>query len=209
LNPLFYIFIAAAIGFLCGRYQGLFFQNRSEARVSRALKKHFPSPDYHLLNHVTLQHNGSSTQLDHILISRFGIFVIETKDFKGWIFANASHPTWTQVLYRKKFKFQNPLRQNYGHVQALQDLLDFVPPSAIHSVVVFAGEAEFKTEVPMGVYSLRQLIEHLSCCKEEVLSMNRVQFCVGRIETSRLSISGQTDLEHVRALQRRHGERPS
>jgi hypothetical protein len=60
------------------------------------------------MNHVTLQLTDGTTQIDHILVSRFGVFVIETKDYKGWIFADATRANWTQVLFKVKFKFQNP-----------------------------------------------------------------------------------------------------
>jgi len=90
----------------------------------------------------------------------------------------------------------------------VQGLLDFLPPAAIESVVVFTGEARFKTEVPEGVFSLPGLIDYLNEQSEEVMSLNRMQFCVGRLETARLAISGETDIEHVESLERRHG-RPS
>jgi hypothetical protein len=157
------------------------------------------------MNHVTLRLKDGTTQVDHVLVSRFGVFVIETKDHKGWIFANAKQANWTQVLFKVKFKFQNPILQNFRHVRAVQDLLDFLPTSAIRSVVVFTGEAEFKTEVPQGVFSLSGFIEHLREQTVEVMSLNRVQFCVGRLETARLAVSDETDVEHVQNLRRRHG----
>ena len=40
------------------------------------------------------------------------MFVIETKNYKGWIFANPKNEKWTQVLFNAKFKFQNPIHQN-------------------------------------------------------------------------------------------------
>lgn len=106
---------ALALGFLIGRRRRTFhlrhaptFQNSGEALVSRVLVSEFRPPDYHLMNHVTIQMDDGTTQVDHILISRFGVFVIETKDYRGWIFANPTHETWTQVLFRLRFKFQNP-----------------------------------------------------------------------------------------------------
>ena len=200
-----FIFFAFAVGYWLGRYRASSAQNHGEALVCRELQANFSGPDYHLLNHITLKLKDGTTQIDHILVSRFGVFVIETKDYKGWIFANAKHATWTQVLYRWKFKFQNPIFQNMRHLRAVQDLLDFLPPEAIKSAVVFTGRAEFKTEMPSGVYTLSGLIDHLRTATEEVMSLNRVQFCVGRLETARLAISGQTDLEHVKSLQRKHG----
>jgi len=200
-----FIVLALVLGYLLGRLRASSFQNRGEALVRRELQVNFSGPDYHLLNHITLKLKEGTTQIDHILVSRFGVFVIETKDYKGWIFANAKHATWTQVLYRWKFKFQNPIFQNMRHVRAVEDLLDFLPPEAIKSAVVFTGRAEFKTEMPTGVYTLLGLIDHLRAATEEFMSLNRVQFCVGRLETARLAISGKTDLEHVKSLQRKHG----
>ncbi len=113
------------------------------------------------MNHVTIQLDDGTTQVDHILISRFGVFVIETKDYNGWIFANATEETWTQVLFRRRFKFQNPIFQNKRHVRAVQGVLDFLPPGTVRSVVVFTGEAEFKTETPQGVTTISQLVEYL------------------------------------------------
>lgn len=203
-----YILLALAVGFIFGRYRasrGASFQNRGEALVSRVARRNFGPPDYHLMNHVTLRMNDGTTQVDHILVSRFGVFVIETKDYKGWIFANANQANWTQVLFKWNFKFQNPIFQNIRHVRAVQRLLDFLPPGAIKSVVVFTGEAEFKTEIPNGVFSISGLVNYLREQTAEVMSLNRVQFCVGRLETARLAISGKTDLEHVQSLERRHG----
>ncbi len=207
-----YIFLALVVGFLLGYWQRRVvhehnFQNDSEALVAGTLRRHFKTQDYHLLNHITLRHRGGTTQVDHILVSRFGVFVIETKDYTGWIFASAEHATWTQVTFNNKFKFQNPIHQNYLHVKAVQELLDFVPTSAIQSAVVFTGDAEFKTDLPTGVFTLPQLIQHFKSCTEEVLSLNRVQFCVGRLETARLNISEKTDVQHVQALRRRYGQK--
>jgi len=215
-----YVLLAAALalGFLIGRRRRTFpsrhaptfswrhaptFQNSGEALVSQVLLSEFGPPDYHLMNHVTIQMDDGTTQVDHILISRFGVFVIETKDYKGWIFANATHETWTQVLFRLRFKFQNPMFQNKRHVRAVQGLLEFLPLEAIRSVIVFTGDAEFKTETPQGVITISQLVGYLRAHTEEVMSLNRMQFCVGRLETARLAISGETDVEHIRSLERR------
>ena len=171
--------------------------------MRKAILKHFQSPNYHLLNHITLKHGDTTTQIDHILVSCFGVFVIETKNYKGWIFANPKHETWTQVLFRAKFKFQNPIFQNHRHVVAVRELLDFLPQDVVKSVVVFSGDAEFKTDIPSGVFTLTKLIDYLSSCTDELLSLNRVQFSVGRIETARKEISGKTDVEHIENLNKR------
>ncbi|HET7621961.1 MAG TPA: nuclease-related domain-containing protein [Gemmatimonadaceae bacterium] len=202
-----YVLLALAFGFVIGLRHGRrrLFQTRGEALVARVVRTNLGPPDYHLMNHVTLRLKDGTTEVDHILVSRFGVFVIETKDYKGWIFANAKQANWTQVLFKRKFRFQNPIRQNFRHVRAVQGLLDFLPPDAIKSVVVFTGEAEFKTEIPQGVFSRSELIEYLREQTVPVMSLSRMQFCVGRLETARLAISGKTDVEHVQSLARRHG----
>jgi hypothetical protein len=179
------------------------FQNSGEQLVSRMLQSNFGAPDYHLMNHVTLRMADGTTQVDHILVSRFGVIVIETKDYSGWIYGAATDQRWTQVHFRQKFPFQNPIHQNFRHVRAVQDLLDFLPPDAVTSVVVFAGSAEFKTEIPPGVVLLGNLVASIRSHTVERVSRNRMQFCVGRLETARLAISGETDVEHVESVRRR------
>lgn len=206
MTILFYIFLGAVVGFLVGRYRADSLQNQGEALVRRELMSHFAAPDYHLLNNVTLRLKDGTTQVDHVLVSRFGVFVIETKDYKGWIFANPKQATWTQVLFKRKFQFQNPIFQNLRHIRAIQTSLNFLPAEAIISAVVFTGEAEFKTPIPKGVFTLSGIIDYIRSHKAEMLSENRVQFCVGRLETARLALTRKTDIEHVQDLQRRHGD---
>lgn len=199
------LLVGLVMGILIGRRGPHVFQNRGEERLARALQRRFAGPDYHLLNHVTLRTADGTTQVDHILVSRFGVFVIETKDYRGWIFARAEDRYWTQVMYRAKFRFQNPIRQNFKHARAVQDLLDFLPATAIQPLVVFTGDAEFRTPVPEGVFALDEVLSFIECQRGEVMSVNRVQFAVGRLETARLSLTQETDVEHVRRLERRFG----
>lgn len=204
---IFYLLIALVVGLAIGRRPRMresTFQNVGESRLSSTIRRYFNAPNYHLLNHITLRLQDGTTQVDHILVSRFGVFVIETKSYNGWIFANAQHANWTQVMFNKKSQFQNPIFQNFRHIKAVQALLDFLPPDCIKSLVVFTGTAEFKTEIPPGVVRLSELVDHIRAHTTEVMSQNRMQFCVGRLETTRLAITNETDVEHVQNLKRRH-----
>ena len=201
-----FVAIAGLLGYWLGRYRSYCLQNRGEALVARCLSEAFSAPEFHLLNNVTLRVKDGTTQIDHILVSRHGIFVIETKDYKGWIFANPKHPTWAQVIFKRKYKFQNPIYQNFKHVRAVQRLLDFLPKETISSVVVFAGKAEFKTPLPEGVYTINSLLGHIRSQNVILLSENRMQFCVGRLETARLALTKKTDVQHRESLQRRFGD---
>jgi hypothetical protein len=206
LDILIYLTIGLVIGFVLGRKRLPLhpFQNDGEVHLSKEIQRLFCAPDYHLMNHVTLALKTGTTQIDHILISRFGVFVIETKDYSGWIFANAKHAKWTQVLFHVKSQFQNPIFQNFRHVSAVQERLDFLPPNAIKSAVVFVGGAEFKTEVPSGVFDLSGFVDYVREQTTEIMSHNRMQFCIGRLEATRQAITDKTDVEHIENLRRKH-----
>lgn len=181
--------------------------NRGEELVRKVLMKQLPADSWHLLNNVTLPVADGTTQIDHVLVSRYGIFVIETKHYSGWIFGDQKSKRWTQVIYNQKSRFQNPLHQNYKHLKAVQAVLDFVSPGQISSVVVFTGNAEFMSERPEGVYSLEDLVAHLKGLQQMHLSENRMQFCVGRLECRRLALTRKTDIEHRSYLEKRHGNK--
>lgn len=193
-------------GFLLGRLRQAVVENRGEAAVRRTLMSVFPSPAYHLLDNVTLPVADGTTQIDHILVSRYGIFVIESKHYSGWLFGSAHSPQWTQVLFKKHYRFQNPLHQNRKHVLAVSRLLEFIPGEDVHSLVVFTGDATFKTPRPPGVVSLAELQQYIEGHARETMSQNRLQFSVGRIECLRMALTRQTDVEHVAHLNRKFGD---
>jgi len=83
-------------------------------------------------------------QIDHLILSVYGIFVIETKNYSGWIFGNEKSEYWTQVIYKDKFRFYNPIKQNWSHVYALKKLLHEYKEVNYYPIVVFAGDGELK-----------------------------------------------------------------
>ncbi len=137
---------------------------RGERRVSKWLRSYLDQKDYRILDDLMLPSQlGGTTQIDHVVLSRYGVFVIETKNMSGWIFGSAEQSTWTQTLYRFKSGFQNPLRQNYGHAKAVQATLG-LKAGQLFNVVVFVGSAVPKTPMPKNVVwskcEFLQLIEN-------------------------------------------------
>lgn len=125
--------------------------------------------EYHLLRDVTLPISQGTTQIDHVIVSRFGIFVIETKNMKGWIFGNPAHKSWTQQIYRRRHSFQKPLRQNHLHMMTLKSLLGLADHQ-LHSVIYFIGDCTFKTPMPENVMN-RGLIRHIKGKTTQVLTL--------------------------------------
>ena len=152
---------------------------------------------YHLIKNVTLPTNDGSTQIDHIIVSVFGVFVVETKNMKGWIFGGTKQKTWTQKIFKHSSKFQNPLHQNYKHVKTLESLLG-LNEHQIFSVIVFVGDSTFKTEMPENVTYGSGYISFIKSKKTPVLSEAEANEISTKIETGRLTPSFKTNREHVK-----------
>jgi len=155
---------------------------------------------YHVIKNVTLPTGNGTTQIDHIVISIYGVFVIETKNYKGWIFGKEKDKYWTQKIYKKTYKFQNPLRQNYKHTKTLSDLLK-IPHDKFISVINFTGESEFKTKMPGNVIAGgRGYLRYIKGYKEEMFTGEQVDRIISHIEDVRLKPGIKTNREHVRNL---------
>lgn len=173
-----------------------------EAFVTFVAWLRLPKDKYYRFHNVMLPTPDGTTQIDHIFISRFGIFVVETKNMKGWIFGSENQAQWTQRIFRKSFKFQNPLRQNFKHVKVLEAALD-VPPESIHSVVVFAGESTFKSPMPANVTAGGGYITYIKSFSDSVLSESQVQRALRQIESSRIAPTRKNNRQHAQNLKMR------
>ncbi|WAU77141.1 nuclease-related domain-containing protein [Acinetobacter sp. TR3] len=175
-----------------------------EFMVSEHVAKYL-SAEYVLLNNCTLpDQKDGTTQIDHILISPYGVFIIETKNYTGWIFGSARQRQWTQKIYKKSYKFQNPLHQNYKHMKVLEMILsDIVEPKDLHSVIVFTPRSEFKTEMPENVFRGKAWINYVKSFNEEVISSIKQKRIHYRIEKEILESSWKTDRQHVEYLKQK------
>lgn len=159
---------------------------------------------YHPLHDVTLPTPQGSTQIDHLFVSVHGIFVVETKNMKGWIFGGERDASWTQQIYRHKTRFPNPLRQNFGHCQALAQGLN-IPRQSLHSVICFVGDSHFKTPMPTAVTAGGGFVRHIKSFRDAVFSESEVTQLLQDIQRLRLAPGRRTRKEHIARLQARRG----
>ena len=127
--------------------------------VKQELKK-LPKEEYKILNNIMVEKNNMTHQIDHLVISPYGVFVIEMKNYYGLILGNDKNDKWIQYLGKKKSYFKNPIHQNYGHVKALEELLNidnniFVP------IVCFSNQTKLKIETKNDVVQLDYLISNI------------------------------------------------
>lgn len=161
---------------------------------------------YFELNNVTIPTPNGTTQIDHIIVSRYGIFVIEAKNMKGWIFGSEKATEWTQPLPGgRKFKFQNPLRQNYRHTKCLSDFLG-MEHNKFHSLVMFWDDCTFKTPMPENVLC-KGYTSYIKSKTEIMFADEKVLEIVEAIRSGRLPRTWATRKQHIESLNERHGNR--
>jgi len=167
-----------------------------EAMVNISARLFLNKNDYHLIKNVTIPVFGGTTQIDHIIVSRYGVFVVETKNMKGWIFGGEHQKAWTQQIYKSRHKFQNPLHQNYKHTKTLELTLG-LEPEKLFSVVVFVGASSFKTEMPENVTEGGGYIRYIRSKTKVLLSEQEVQQVIQQVADHRLHPSIKTHREHA------------
>lgn len=172
-----------------------------EAQGNLAHTLFLDSSTYIDLNNVTIPTSNGTTQIDHVIVSRFGIFVVEAKNMKGWIFGDEQGRQWTQILFGKKYTFQNPLHQNYRHTKALSGFLG-VEHAKIFSVVMFWGECEFKTPMPSNVLA-KGYVSYIKAKTQVLFSDAEVSQFVAAIKGGMLPQTWGTRRAHVEELKER------
>jgi len=152
--------VALILKFLKPKIKGKY----GEAKISLLLKL-LSSKKYKIINDVLIRNESRSSQIDHIVISNYGIYVIETKNYKGWIFGHEGSTYWTQTLYKKKYEFRNPVFQSWGHINTLKAILPEFSHIPFYPIIVFTGNAKLKkitSKVP--VINSSKLIRYISNC---------------------------------------------
>lgn len=168
--------------------------------------------EYQVHSNITLELlDEMTTQIDHVVVSKYGIFVIETKNYKGWIYGSKHQKTWTQVLFNQKNKFQNPIHQNYKHIKFLQALLSIpdvmeLQEEDFKSIIYFSDESTFKTEMPINVMQ-KNLVPYIKDFQEIKLNEIRIKKLNERLADKRLKANIFTDIKHVQNLKKQFEEK--
>ena len=88
--------------------------------------------------------DGTTTEIDLIMITATGIYVFESKNYSGWIFGDENTKFWTQSLKGgKKYRFYNPIWQNKKHISVLKKHLR-LDNNVFRSYIIFSERCELK-----------------------------------------------------------------
>lgn len=171
-----------------------------EAAVGMLLRK-LPEDKYTILHNVLLKTERGSSQIDYVVVSVYGVFIIEVKNYTGWITGSETTSQWTQTIYHSKHHFMNPIHQNYGHVKAIEALIND-PSVPIFPIVTFPGDCTLKLTLKQASVvkwaKLREEIEKFSTA--EVISADRMKELTELITSSNVD-SKDTRREHLQNIQ--------
>lgn len=172
-----------------------------EKKTSIKLRLSLNSKTYRRYNNLIIPSQNGTAQIDHLLVSAFGLFIIETKNRKGWIFGSENQRNWTQTFYSSKYTFQNPLRQTYRQKKVLSEFLN-IHESNIHTVIYFVGDSKFKTPMPANVLN-RGLASYIRRFKAKLLSPEILEQINAGLQ-KHLKNSSLRNRDHIRSLRERH-----
>lgn len=132
----------------------------------------------YIINNIMINENGKSRQIDHIAITEYGVFVIETKNYSGSVYGKESSNEWKQYINKKCFKFKNPIHQNYGHLEIVRKQIDDIT-NEIYSIVVFIRKCTLKVDTTTPVIYEDQLAQYIKnrpriLSKEQIDRINQV-----------------------------------
>ena len=199
-----FVIILFVAGFVCLRWnqanlRGWF----GEKNVSSRL--HTLPDDYALFNDVYINIGGRSVQIDHVVVSVYGIFVIETKNYTGWIYGSENSEYWTKNVFGNKYQFRNPIKQNYSHVWALKNLLE-IPEDKFIPIVVFLGGATLKCNTQSAVIYSRQLRRYILSYQMPIFSQNELNDITNRLASAN-NLDKNRKKEHLHSVRQDIAER--
>ncbi len=178
---------------------------RSPTAVARAAALRWtldPGASFRRYVGLIVPDERGTTEIDEVLVTPAGVFVIEKKDINAWIFGNESDEYWTAVYpNREKHRFQNPLRQNYRHVKALESFLG-VPRSMLSSVIAFSHRSRLMTALPPEVLSSDH-VAFVRSHKTVVLSREGFESICSYLDSLEAASDGASRDRHARNLHER------
>lgn len=204
------IIIAVLILWLVIQPKSVSFKNRGkigEDKVSKVLNA-LPQ-EYHVINDVIIpdqkeiSNKEYTTQIDHLVVSPFGIFVIETKNYSGWIFGAEKSKRWKETFKTTKGKyFYNPIKQNWGHTYALAEHLR-LNIKLFKPIVVFSDDCELHVDTTTPVVYMSQLIGLILSYTQVIISENDVALILESIDKIN-HIGTEIENKHIQSIGERY-----
>lgn len=159
-----------------------------EKRVAVILDK-LPKEKYITINDLIIKDENGSHQIDHLVVSIYGIFVIETKNYKGIIYGNEFEDYWTQNIYGNRNKFKNPIHQNYGHFKTVETLLKDKYDIPVFPIVAFSSNSKLRVKATKStVLYINEIKRHIETVSvEEKISVDDLKNILNILDSVKAS----------------------
>ena len=192
------VFLFIALIFIIKAFLNFFKNIRkhysAEGIVSKIISS-LPSNQYKIINDVIIEINNKTIQIDHIVVSVYGIFVIETKDYNGWITGGNNSSYWTQNIFGNKYDFYNPIKQNTSHIIALSKKLSLKYNYFI-SIIVFSNRATLRTKTNHNVINIKQLEQLIYSYYDTLFSEDEMNYIYDIIISCNIN-SNKVATQHI------------
>lgn len=163
-----------------------------------------PMEEYKVFNDVYLKYKEMSVQIDHLIISKYGVFVIETKNYSGIIFGYEDSNNWTQYLGNNKYLFKNPIKQNKFHALALKNILR-ISESAIVPIIAFIPKAKLRCQTRSIVVYSHQLLSVIHSKKELKFRDESIEVLINNLNSSIITHEN-IETKHIEDINKRKEE---
>lgn len=132
---------------------------------------------YQTYNNLYIETSRGIYQIDHIVVSKYGIFVIETKSYKGTISGSYKSNKWTQNIWGNKYSMPNPIKQNKAHIYALKSILPCYAQSGCVSIIAFSSNASLyiTTDENTEVIYIREILSAIKSYRNILFSSEQVE----------------------------------
>ena len=158
----------------------------AERHVRRILKQGLEPSRYTLLNGLRIPSGGGTIEIDHVVVSRYGIFVIDSVRLPGVISGTEVQERWKRRRFGRVLRFDNPVHRNRQQVEALSKVLG-IPQRIFHPLVVICGEHEFKGACPANTVKPGQLTRRVRKKGQFLLEPPQVAAALQGIQAAHLN----------------------
>jgi hypothetical protein len=170
------LILLVVIRFVLPVAKKLFTKHFSYIAVNKYLMKHLPVSDYTLYSKISLPIPSGMADIDELVLSPYGIFVISCQPQTGRIYADTTSEVWTEQVGKNRNNFPNPSKQLPLKIAGVKQL--FGIDEHIHGLIVFDQEADFRTNMPSNVFQTGQLLAKIEHYDESVFTQEQISHFV-------------------------------
>ncbi|TMO52527.1 nuclease-related domain-containing protein [Pseudoalteromonas phenolica] len=154
----------------------LFTRHFNYVAINKYLSKHLSVDDYTLYSKISLPIPSGMADIDELVLSPYGVFVISCQPQTGRIYADTTSEVWSEQIGKNRNNFPSPSRQLPMKLAGVKQL--FGIEEHIHGLIVFDQEADFRTNMPKNVFQTGQLLSRIQSYEDKIFTQEQISHFV-------------------------------